>query len=100
MKIFCFNQTKETPFKGVILKEGEDLSFQITNLFKETFQFQIMSQYGEEMENEEPDDFFIDVEFYGNGKLYGSDFGEVKYSDDENNIEFSWEFNVIEIMED
>ena len=26
------------------LKEGEDLSFQITHLFKETFQFQIMSQ--------------------------------------------------------
>lgn len=100
MKIFCFNQTKETPFKGVILKEGEDLSFQITNLFKETFQFQIMSQYGEEMENEEPDDFFIDVEFYGNGELYGSDFGEVKYRDDENNIEFSWEFSVIDIMED
>ncbi|MDB4620548.1 hypothetical protein OAF86_05025 [Flavobacteriaceae bacterium] len=59
-----------------------------------------MSQYGEEMENEEPDDFFIDVEFYRNGELYGSDFGEVKYRDDENNIEFSWEFNVIEIMED
>ena len=52
------------------------------------------------MENEEPDDFFIDVEFYGNGDLYGSDFGEVKYRDDENNIEFSWEFSVIEIMED
>ena len=46
------------------------------------------------------DDFFIDVEFYGNGDLYGSDFGEVIYRDDENNIEFSWEFNVIEIMED
>ena len=59
MKIFCFNQTKKTPFKGVILKEGEDLSFQITNLFKETFQFQIMSQYGEEMENEESDDSII-----------------------------------------
>lgn len=100
MKIFCFNQTKKTPFKGVILKEGEDLSFQITHLFKETFQSQIMSQYGEEMENEEPDDFFIDVEFYGNGELYGSDFGKVKYRDDENNIEFSWEFSVIEVMED
>ena len=97
MKIFCFNQTKETPFNGVVLKDGEDLSFQITTFFKETFQFQIMSQYGEEMENEEPDDFFIDVEFYGNGDLYGSDFGEVKFKDDENNISFRWGFSVIEL---
>ena len=99
MKIFCFNQTKEIPFKGVCLKESEDLKFQITNIFKETFQFQIMSQYGEEMEDENPDDFFINVEFFGNGDLYGSDFGEVRYKDDENNIKFSWGFSVIEIME-